>query len=138
MAQRLSRPLLLIGLVLAVTVLPACDGDDEAKRREAAIRARAERRHQVSSEVIVRAYQEGRLGPPEEVKAEIDQVARKVMRAGEPAPSLFDVEGNMLTYDRLHMDGRVVFTEWLRTSARLDRAVGQELIEARQTVDAED
>lgn len=134
MASRPAR--LLLAALLAVVLAGSCsDGgrDSEADAdAEAAQRAGLERQHQAVSTVIVAAYRDGRLGPREEVMAEVARMARDVTPAGVPAPTLFDVEGNLLHYDRLDAAGRVVFTEWVRRSERLQRAVGDEMARARR------
>lgn len=133
MARAPAR-LLLTALVvaLAVAAMSSCTDEPDERSREAAFEAKIERQHRAVSAVVVQAYEQGRLGPRDEVMAEVTEMARSLVPATAPQPRLFDADGNMVAYDRLDAGGRLVFTEWVSRSPRIRTVLGPELQRVRQ------
>lgn len=98
--------------------LGACGGDDDGEARQTCI-ANAE--NAAAAAVVARMYEQGELGPKEQVQDELGD-------------GFFDDDGAMIPWEQLDADEQSTLANWW-TSDRIDALAGDEIEEAREDLD---
>ncbi len=96
-------------LVLTAALLAAgCGGKSGSATRTCVLKARADAR----AAVIIRAFEQGKLGTRKEVE-----------RAVAPRPSFFDPSGRIIPYERQRLSQQLAFDAWAN-SKRVHEVTG--------------
>ena len=81
----------------------------------------------LEADVVIRAYEDGRLGTPDEVNADMAPYLEKM---GVSSP--IDASGRFSAYEDMSDRQQVAFNEWHRSSQKLLDAIGPEILRAQQ------
>ncbi|MGH9043181.1 MAG: hypothetical protein ACRDZ3_23475 [Acidimicrobiia bacterium] len=125
--------LLLNALLVAAVVLGAfgCGDDDEQQRRDAVQQEEDNYRlHEAGAKVVESAYDEGRLGSPEKVQADIQKYVEEAIGRGAEDPQFVGPDGRLIPFVEQTQDQQTAFLAWIN-GPEVRGAVGREIVAAR-------
>jgi hypothetical protein len=113
--------------VIAVVSLGACGGngkseDETARERELSLFGEE---GLVEAEVVIRAYEQGRLGTREEVEADMEPYFSPP-DLDYQIPKPFDKNGNFIPFSEMNDEQGAAFNLWSSRSAKVKEAAGAE------------
>jgi hypothetical protein len=115
--------------VLALVALAACGGDDDATRAaDACVQAA---RNAAEAGVVIRYYEEGKLGPKSEIRRELTGFRTSAGRRLR----FFDDRGRMFSWERMDRETRSTFLHWINNDAEVEAATAEARAEALERVD---
>lgn len=81
----------------------------------------------LEADIVIAAYEEGRLGSPDEVRADMAPFLEKLR-----VPDPIDASGRIAAYDDMPSRQKMAFDDWHRTSQKVANLVGPEKLRAKQ------
>jgi hypothetical protein len=133
--RSLASSLQAVLLVLITLYSISCGNSEEAQRKEAVQQAQFEMELQLArTDVVEKAYAEGRLGTPEKVRVEVEQYVQQAIGAGaEGDPHFLTPDGHLVPFTEQSSSQQTAFLSWI-TGPEVRAVVGPEMVAARDEV----
>jgi hypothetical protein len=113
----------LFSVLLSIVSISCSSGSDAKDEDQLDAFARAE------LEIVYAAYEQGRLGTTDEVKADMEPFFNKPGRSSEPKP----FEGSrLIPFKEMNERQQVFFSMWYQHSENVSETVGPEILAAKE------